>query len=244
MKKNKEFEREDLAVDRDIQLDSDNKQQIVAYLETLFDVNEKFNLQLDSEAGEWVNMYGIYNPLSDFLTVECVISKDNSSESFFYTPTSAESAIIKDLITEKIKEEFGQTPTEFVCDFSHHEEKAYLYYNRTGCEPRPASAKFKRLKQYCQENGYTVDGSTSINAPISRCGGELKNIVEYCKARGIRRIVVDEVKDVADTPWETAPILNHLQNNGLVLNVVHCDMEFGRQETQGINTGEMEFGGM
>lgn len=60
MKKNMEFEREDLVVDRDIQLDSDNKQQIVAYLETLFDVNEKFNLQLDSEAGEWVNMYGIY----------------------------------------------------------------------------------------------------------------------------------------------------------------------------------------
>ena len=104
MKKDKEFEREDLAVDRDIQLDSDNKQQIVAYLETLFDANEKFNLQLDSEAGEWVNMYGIYNPLSDFLTVECVISKDNSSESFFYTPTTAESALIKELIAEKIKE--------------------------------------------------------------------------------------------------------------------------------------------
>ena len=69
MKKDKEFEREDLAVDRDIQLDSDNKQQNVAYLETLFDVNEKFNLQLDSEASEWVNMYGIYNPLSDFLTL-------------------------------------------------------------------------------------------------------------------------------------------------------------------------------
>lgn len=126
MKKDKEFEREDLAVDRDIQLDSDNKQQIVAYLETLFDVNEKFNLQLDSEAGEWVNMYGIYNPLSDFLTVECVISKDNSSESFFYTPTTAESALIKELIAEKIKEEFGQTPTEFVCDLAHHEEKAYI----------------------------------------------------------------------------------------------------------------------
>ena len=107
MKKNMEFEREDLVVDRDIQLDSDNRQQIVAYLETLFDVNEKFNLQLDSEAGEWVNMYGIYNPLSDFLTVECIISKDNSSESFFYTPTTAESALIKELIAEKIKEQFG-----------------------------------------------------------------------------------------------------------------------------------------
>ena len=244
MKKDKEFEREDLAVDRDIQLDSDNKQQIVAYLETLFDVNEKFNLQLDSEAGEWVNMYGIYNPLSDFHTVECVISKDNSSESFFYTPTTAESALIKELIAEKIKEEFGQTPTEFVCDLAHQEEKAYLYYNRSGCDTRPSSAKFNRLKQYCQENGYTVDGSTSINAPMSRSGGELRSMVEYCKSRGIRRIVVDEMKDVADTPWETARILNHLQNNGLVLNVVHCDMVFGQQKTQGIETGEIEFGGM
>ena len=244
MKKDKEFEREDLAVDRDIQLDSENKQQIVVYLETLFDVNEKFNLQLDSEAGEWVNMYGIYNPLSDFLTVECVISKDNSSESFFYTPTTAESALIKELIAEKIKEEFGQTPTEFVCDLAHHEEKAYLYYNRSGCDTRPSSAKFNRLKQYCQENGYTVDGSTSINAPMSRSGGELRSMVVYCKSRGIRRIVVDEMKDVADTPWETARILNHLQNNGLVLNVVHCDMVFGQQKTQGIETGEIEFGGM
>lgn len=244
MKKNKEFEREDLAVDRDIQLDNANKQQIVAYFETLFDVNEKFNLQLDSEAGEWVNLYGIYNPLSDFLTIECVISKDNSSESFFYTPTSAEAVLIKGMIAEKIKEEFGQTPTEFVCDISHHEEKAYLYYNRSGSEPKPVSDKFNRLKQYCQDNGYIIEGSISINAPISRCGGELRNMVEYCKVRGIRRIIVDEMKDVADTPWETARILNHLQDNGLVLNVVHCDMEFGQQNHRESEIGEMEIGGM
>ena len=79
---------------------------------------------------------------------------------------------------------------------------------------------------------------------MSRSGGELRSMVEYCKSRGIRRIVVDEMKDVADTPWETARILNHLQNNGLVLNVVHCDMVFGQQRTQGIETGEIEFGGM
>ena len=244
MKENMEFERDDMYVDRDIQLDSENKQQIVAYLETLFDVNKKFNLQLDSEAGEWVNMYGIYNPLSDFLTIECVIRKDDSSESFFYTPTKAESKLIKDMITEKIKELHGQTPTEFVCDLSHQEVKAYLYYNRTGCEPRPMSAKFNRLKEYCQENGYTVDGSTSINAPMSRSGGELRNMVEYCKARGIARIVVDEMKDVADTTWETARILNHLQSNGLSLDVVHCEMVFGQQNQQGNKSGEMEFGGM
>lgn len=59
MKDNLELERNDMQVDRDIQLDDENSQHIVAYLETLFDVNKKFGLQLNSEAGEWLNMYGI-----------------------------------------------------------------------------------------------------------------------------------------------------------------------------------------
>lgn len=116
MKDNLELEREDMYVDRDIQIDDENGQQIVAYLETLFDVNKKFNLNLDSEAGEWVNMYGIYNPCSDFLTVECVISTDDKNETFYYTPTEAEAKLIKDMITQKIQEEHGQTPIEFCLD--------------------------------------------------------------------------------------------------------------------------------
>ena len=116
MKANLELEREDMYVDRDIQIDDENGQQIVAYLETLFDVNKKFNLNLDSEAGEWVNMYGIYNPCSDFLTVECVISTDDKNETFYYTPTEAEAKLIKDMITQKIQEEPGQTPIEFCLD--------------------------------------------------------------------------------------------------------------------------------
>lgn len=116
MKDNLELEREDMYVDRDIQIDDENGQQIVAYLETLFDVNKKFNLNLDSGAGEWVNMYGIYNPCSDFLTVECVISTDDKNETFYYTPTEAEAKLIKDMITQKIQEEHGQTPIEFCLD--------------------------------------------------------------------------------------------------------------------------------
>lgn len=116
MKDNLELEREDMYVDRDIQIDDENGQQIVAYLETLFDVNKKFKLNLDSEAGEWVNMYGIYNPCSDFLTVECVISTDDKNETFYYTPTEAEAKLIKDMITQKIQEEHGQTPIEFCLD--------------------------------------------------------------------------------------------------------------------------------
>ena len=123
MKDNLELEREDMYVDRDIQIDDENGQQIVAYLETLFDVNKKFNLNLDSEAGEWVNMYGIYNPCSDFLTIECVISTDDKNETFYYTPTESESKLIKDMITQKIQEEFGQTPIEFCLDSSSTEDQ-------------------------------------------------------------------------------------------------------------------------
>ena len=123
MKDNLELEREDMYVDRDIQIDDENGQQIVAYLETLFDVNKQFNLNLDSEAGEWVNMYGIYNPCSDFLTIECVISTDDKNETFYYTPTESESKLIKDMITQKIQEEFGQTPIEFCLDSSSTEDQ-------------------------------------------------------------------------------------------------------------------------
>lgn len=123
MKENLELEREDMYVDRDIQTDDENRQQIVAYLETLFDVNKKFNLSLDSETGEWVNMYGIYNPFSDFLTVECVISTDDKNETFYYTPTESESKLIKDMITQKIQEEYGQTPIEFCLDVSSTEDQ-------------------------------------------------------------------------------------------------------------------------
>lgn len=120
MKDNLELERNDMQVDRDIQLDDENSQHIVAYLETLFDVNKKFGLQLNSEAGEWLNMYGIFNPYSNYLTLECVICKDDSNETFYYTPTKAEAALIKDMITQKIQEEFGQTPCGFCRDVSQN----------------------------------------------------------------------------------------------------------------------------
>lgn len=118
-----EFSKGSLRVDSDIQLDDENKQQIVAYLETLFDVNNKFGLKLDSEAGEWVNMYGIYNPFSDFLTVECIISTDDNNDVFYYSPTKAEAELIKDMITQKIQEVHGQTPVEFCLDTGCAEEQ-------------------------------------------------------------------------------------------------------------------------
>ena len=87
-----------------------------------------------------------------------------------------------------------------------------------------------------------MDGSTSINAPMSRSGDELRTMVDYCRVRGIEKIVVDEMRDVADTPSAVAGILNYLQTNGMTLDVVHCEMEFGQKKDQ--EPMNMEFGGM
>ena len=63
-------------------------------------------------------MYGKYNPFIDSLEIECVISSDNDSQCFKYNPTKQESDLIKQMIADKIKQVFGQTPQEFCNDIA------------------------------------------------------------------------------------------------------------------------------
>ena len=122
MKENKELERNDIAIDRDMEVDYDIGQEIMVYIETWFDVDKKFGLNIADEDGTWLNMYGKYDPFEDSLRIECEISRDNGSEYFDYTPTDAESALIKDMIAEKIREQWNQTPQEF-CENCCNEEQ-------------------------------------------------------------------------------------------------------------------------
>ena len=122
MKENKELERNDIAIDRDMEVDYDIGQEIMVYIETWFDVDKKFGLNIADEDGTWMNMYGKYNPFKDSLRIECEISRDDGSEYFDYTPTEAESALIKDMIAEKIREQWDQTPQEF-CENCCNEEQ-------------------------------------------------------------------------------------------------------------------------
>ena len=120
MKANTELEKHDLAVYREMEVDEDIGQEITAYLETWFDVNKKFGININGEEGTWLNMYAKYNPFEDSLRIECEISKEKGSEYFDYEPTENEAKLIKEMITEKIMQEHGETPTEFcerVADF-------------------------------------------------------------------------------------------------------------------------------
>lgn len=102
-----------LEVDRDLEVDCDIGHQITCYLETWFDVDKKFALHINDTDDVWLNMYGKYDPYANTLRIECEIDKLDGCVYFDYVPTDAESQLIKDMITQKIREEYCQTPQEF-----------------------------------------------------------------------------------------------------------------------------------
>ena len=115
MKENNRLTRDDLAIDHDMQIDGEEGHEITVYIETWFDVDKKFNIDTASDDDTWLNMYGRYNPFDDTMRIESEISRQDSSSYFDYEPTKDEEQLIKDLITEKIREDYNQTPQEF-CD--------------------------------------------------------------------------------------------------------------------------------
>lgn len=114
----KELTVNDIAIDPDIVI-SDNGKEIVAVVETWFDVDAKFNLNTKELDDTWLNMYAIFNPFEDTLHIKCELDTDGDVNNkyyqygFDYTATENEANLIKRLIAEKIKEEYEQTPTEF-----------------------------------------------------------------------------------------------------------------------------------
>lgn len=112
MKENKELESTDIAIDSEMDVDCDVGQEITAYIETWFDVDKKFGLDINDEDGTWLNLYAKYNPFADTLRLECEISRDDGSEYFDYEPTQGETQLIKGMIAEKIMQIHGLTPQD------------------------------------------------------------------------------------------------------------------------------------
>lgn len=113
------------------------------------------------------------------------------------------------MITEKIREEYGQTPKEFCDSLTAQEEKVYVYKNRGTLSAEKIIAKHKRIKAHCEECGYLQEGGISISRPMSRSGSELKNMIDYCKVRGISKILVDSRRDIGDTPDEINKVVGY-----------------------------------
>lgn len=118
MKENNQLEHSDLVVEPDMQVDCDIGKEIICSFEMWFNADKKFNIHTADSDGTWLNMYGRYNPYEDTLRIECVIDTDDEkpNQTFDYEPTSEEAKMIKELIIEKIRKEYGMTPEEFCED--------------------------------------------------------------------------------------------------------------------------------
>ena len=102
-----------LEVDRDMEVDCDICSEITVVFRCWFDADKKFALHINDMDDVWLNMYGKYDPYADTLRIECEIDKPGGCVYFDYVPTDAESKLIKGMITQKIREEYCQTPQEF-----------------------------------------------------------------------------------------------------------------------------------
>lgn len=110
-----EFEKHHLRVDRDFDIDHND---IVVYLETWFDVDEKFCINTrDTE--NWVNFYAYYNPFIQTLQLIYII--ENSDCEFLpdvreYIPSNQEQNLIIQMIEEACKNTVGCSCTALILE--------------------------------------------------------------------------------------------------------------------------------
>lgn len=123
-------------------------------------------------------------------------------------------------------------------------ENVFVYENRGRLSPAQLTQKGFRLKYHCEENNYLQSGSLSISEPMSRCGSELQWIMDYCRSRGISKILVDGLLDIGRTPDEVDKTAQILCARGFQVEVADCGLIYSPQnETPEQNSG-MTMGGM
>ena len=104
MKENLELERKDIRIDPELEVDDDNQKQINFMVDAFFDVDKKFNININDEEGTWLNIWGFYNPFDDELKIKCQISRDIDNDEW---------KLIKDMVAERIQRYHNETPQEF-----------------------------------------------------------------------------------------------------------------------------------
>lgn len=76
---------------------------VSVYLETWFDVDEKFGTHTHDEPDTWINLYALLNLTQNRLTMKYFICKQDSEEEFVYIPTTKERQLVIRLIREAME---------------------------------------------------------------------------------------------------------------------------------------------
>ena len=123
-------------------------------------------------------------------------------------------------------------------------ENVFVYENRGRLTPEQLTQKGFRLKYHCDENNYLQSGSLSISEPMSRCGSELQWIMDYCRSRGISKILVDGLLDIGRTPDEVDRTAQILCTRGFQVEVADCGLIYSPQNEAPEQNSGMTMGGM
>ena len=123
-------------------------------------------------------------------------------------------------------------------------EPVFVYANRGRLTQKQIIQRGLRLKYHCEENNYLQDGSLSISEPMSRCGSELQWIMDYCRSRGISKILVDGLLDIGRTPDEVDKTAQILCAKGFQLEVADCGLIYSPQNEVPEQDSGMTMGGM
>ena len=126
-------------------------------------------------------------------------------------------------------------------------EKVFVYENRGNLSAEKLFQKGLRIQEHCEECGYLQSGSISYPAPLCRSGSEFQWMMDYCRSRGISKILVDSLHDIGEAPAEVQKTANILCANGFQVEVVDCGLTFSPKleaPAEQDTTQDMTMGGM
>lgn len=78
---------------------------ISAYLETWFDVDQKFGTHTHNAPEDWVNLYAILNLKENLLTMKYFVDTPTGQQEFSYIPTTMERELVIRLVREAWEQE-------------------------------------------------------------------------------------------------------------------------------------------
>lgn len=112
MKNKKEWTKNELVVDPDMECIAKNK--VLVYLETWFDVDKKFGTKTASDDSAWINLYAEYDVLKHKLKMTYVLSTDTFEKTYRYRPTRTEKELVINLIEETCLLHYGCSVKQYL----------------------------------------------------------------------------------------------------------------------------------
>ncbi|MDO4563336.1 MAG: hypothetical protein Q4C12_05830 [Clostridia bacterium] len=152
------FEESDFCIHEDLELSVDN-QHITALVETLFDVDKKFGINVSQSEDAWVNLYACYNPVTESLKAFYYIYTYNGNFERKYIPTDDEKKIFVNVM-----------------------EQACIKQNKMNCREfyiREYAAYADKMSLACVQNGDSCQVINTDDGFVLYCedmtDGSLKN---------------------------------------------------------------------